>query len=160
MELYDLGVFDVTNPRVVAWIESKVFRFAQQITETTEMALRKTLGQAIENGEGMSDVSKRISDVFDIAQGSRTDMIARTEVVSASNAGAYAAYEQSGVSKVEWITARDLVVRPSHQIDGEEKNLGELFSNGLQYPGDPTADAGDIINCRCTIAPARRDDNG
>jgi HK97 family phage portal protein len=155
IEQYALGIdFNLYEPRVVAWLREKAFKFADEVNQTTESALRKTLEEAVKAGESISDVEKRIADVFDIARGSRTQTIARTEVISASNKGAFEAYKQSNVvEKVEWISTRDEKVRDLHQIDGEAVDVGAKFSNGLQFPGDPAGDAANVINCRCGIAP-------
>lgn len=152
---YDLGIdFDLTDPNVKNWINSKAFNFANEINLTTEDALRRELSEAIRLGETLSEVEDRVAHVFDVARGSRTAMIARTEVISASNAGALESYKQSGLVKsVEWISSRDNKVREEHQIDGEQVDIGAKFSNGLKYPGDPEGEPGNVINCRCTIAP-------
>ena len=152
---YDLGInFDIKNPAVQNWINSKSFKFADEVNTSTEEALRRHLTEAIEAGETLSQVEERIAQVFDIARGPRTATIARTEVISASNEGALASYKQSGlVEKTEWITSRDNRVRDEHQIDGQKRAIGEVFSNGLLYPGDPAGEPGNVINCRCTIAP-------
>ncbi len=151
---YDLATFSVVDPRVQKWLDEKAFKFADEVNDATEAELRKALTEAITAGDTIVDVEKRIEKVFDMARGYRTERIARTEVVSASNQGAFSAYEQSGVvQETEWITARDADVRESHQIDGQERGLGKEFSNGLLYPGDPNGGADEVINCRCTIAP-------
>jgi SPP1 gp7 family putative phage head morphogenesis protein len=151
----NLGIdFNITDPNVTAWVNSKSFKFAEEVNRTTEDALRDELVDAINNGDSLSQVEDRIASVFDIARGSRTAMIARTEVISASNEGAFESYKQSGlVSNVEWITSRDNKVRDEHQIDGETVGIGLNFSNGLKYPGDPAGEPGNVINCRCTISP-------
>jgi len=151
--------FDLNNPRVTTWIQNKAFKFADEINQTTEDALRTQLEEAIKAGESISDVEKRIEQVFDIARGARSEMIARTEVISASNKGAVEAYEESGVVEaLEWISSRDNEVRKSHQIDGDETPIGVRFKNGLFYPGDPDGPADEVINCRCTTAPVIRRD--
>lgn len=80
-------------------------------------------------------------------------MIARTEVISASNYGAYEAIVQADVGgQKEWIATRDNRTRETHwNLDGEAVGINEKFSNGLEYPGDPSGEPGEIINCRCTI---------
>jgi SPP1 gp7 family putative phage head morphogenesis protein len=145
--------FDVTNPKVAKWIDEKAFKFAKEITDTTQDKLRKTLKEAIDEGESIDQVEKRIGDVFDIAVGSRTEMIARTETISASNAGSLAAYEQSGVvEKKEWLATQDDRTRESHlAVDGETVGIDERFSNGLLFPGDPSGSADEVIQCRCTL---------
>lgn len=161
---YDLGIdFNLTDPNVTSWINSKSFAFSERVNKTTEDALKDELTQAIQNGETITQVEDRIAGVFDIARGARTALIARTEVISASNEGAMESYKQSGVvEKTEWVSSRDGNVRhptdkqpniPNHLIDGESVFLGVKFSNGLLYPGDPSGEADNVCNCRCTIAP-------
>ena len=149
-----LGIdFDVSNPEVVKWIDKKLFDYWKDIDATTKDTLRDQLKEAVLSGEGIPDVEKRIESVFDMARGYRTERIARTEVISASNEGNFAAYLQSGVvENKKWISSRDADVRPSHQIDGEEVGLDEPFSNGLMYPGDPAGGPEEICNCRCTMS--------
>jgi hypothetical protein len=38
-------------------------------------------------------------------------------------------------------------------VDGQVVAVNSSFSNGLDYPGDQKGDAGDVINCRCTLLP-------
>ena len=42
--------------------------------------------------------------------------------------------------------------RESHaNLDHEIQELEDEFSNGLQYPGDPSGDPSEVYNCRCTM---------
>ncbi|MBX4215804.1 phage head morphogenesis protein, partial [Candidatus Parcubacteria bacterium] len=150
---YGLGVFDLTDPRVSKWLDEKAFKFADEVNSTTEAALRDQLREALAQGESTASVAKRIESVFDAARGYRSEAIARTEVVGASNKGAMEMYTQAGVQKTEWVSSRDEKVRDSHQIDGQVRGTGDDFSNGLEFPGDPNGPADEVINCRCTIAP-------
>lgn len=99
--------------------------------------------------------------------------IARTETTTASN---YASYSASLSSKVQmekvWLSAQDSRTRrpPKSTFDHYEMNekradLQNPFNVGgelLLYPGDQkNGSAGNIINCRCTIAQVvKRDANG
>ncbi len=155
---YDLGRFSITEPSVQRWLDEKAFRFANFVNQETEEALREVLKEGVAAGDSIGTLSKKVAEVFDQAEGYRSERIARTETVAVTNRGAMDAYEQSGVvQKGEWITARDGSVRESHQIDGQERNLGQPFTlaDGVQmdYPGDPDAPPSDIINCRCATAP-------
>jgi len=53
-------------------------------------------------------------------------------------------------------------VRDSHQIDGQIVKSGDVFNLAsgavLLYPGDRStgADAGEVINCRCTVLPVTK----
>ncbi len=153
--------FNLKNPLVSEWIKEKAFIFSQEINQKTDKDLRKALQEGINAGESIGEIEKRIEDVFDIARGVRTRRIARTEVISASNKGAFEAYVQSGIiSEIEWVSSRDAKVRPEHQIDGQKTKIGVPFSNGLKHPGDPSGSAGNVINCRCTTAAVVEENNG
>ena len=58
----------------------------------------------------------------------------------------------------QWITRHDARVRTAHdQVDGQLRLLDEPFTVAgvaMQHPGDPTAPAGLVINCRCRLAVA------
>ncbi len=100
--------------------------------------------------------------------------IARTESTAASNYAAIQAAEVSGFVMVKhWIATIDARTRrPPESIfnhlamDGKKVKLNEkfIFSGGLDalsFPGDPTGEPGNIINCRCAVAVAPlRDKNG
>ena len=150
------AAFNVTNPQAANYLDKKVFQFAKSVNETTESALRRTLAQGFDKGEGIREISQRVADVFEIAKGSRTNTIARTEIVGASNNGTYNGYIESGLVKTKvWIDSRDARVRTTphnHALDGEEVEFDKRFSNGLLHPHGPGGAAGNVINCRCTIA--------
>ncbi len=85
----------------------------------------------------------------------RATRIARTEATGALNAGTLAAMQAEGVSCIEWVSAHDARTRPSHAaVDGSITILGTPFPNGLKMPGDPSAPASQVVNCRCTIVAA------
>lgn len=149
-----LGIeFDINRPAVQAWIKDTSAYWANKVNKTTLADLRGELRQAMATGEGIKEAEKRIERVFNIARGSRTETIARTQIISAHNNGAMQAYKQSEVvDEKEWISSRDTEVRDSHQIDGEKVPIDKPFSNGLMYPGDPAGAAKNVVNCRCTFS--------
>jgi len=80
----------------------------------------------------------------------RSMAIARTESAKAANGARYSQMKASGVQKHEWVSAGDSVVRHSHvTVNGQVRNIGKTFSNGLLYPLDPAGPAGEVVNCRC-----------
>lgn len=103
--------------------------------------------------------------------------IARTESTAASNFSAMQVGSRTGfmMQKV-WVSASDGRTRrkPDDEFDHFEMNGKKvdvdqpfkLTSNKgvedlVQFPGDPTGDAGNIINCRCAIAMVpKKDRNG
>ena len=88
----------------------------------------------------------------------RVDRISRTETNTAHNAARVEQMRRGSVGSHIWLSSRDNRVRETHQlVDGEQALVGELFSNGVMYPGQPGgAPPQEIINCRCTTIPVLR----
>jgi len=126
------------------------------INKTTFDKLKKTLEEGISKGESTKELSKRIEEVFEEAEGPRSELIARTETNTANNFGHYEAMRQAGIEHKQWITAGDEKVRKRHRLNAtKDGDLdGETFCVGINdtfpgteelYPGEP--------NCRCVIIP-------
>lgn len=82
---------------------------------------------------------------------------ARTMTTSAQNNGRLDSYnnldEQGVVQKKVWIATPDDRTRESHlEMDGEEVDINEEFSNGCMFPGDANCgDPAEVWNCRCSM---------
>ena len=116
------------------------------------------MAEGLLQGESIAKLKKRVKKVMADRIASSTETIARTEVLSSSNAGTEFGYKQSGVvEKKEWLSTKDSKTRDSHlHVDGQIVEMDEKFNVGgtsLKYPGDPNGDPSEIINCRCTIIP-------
>lgn len=123
-----------------------------QVTDTTRQAIEDAiLKTGVEEGEGIPELRKRLQAVFENLSKSRADTIAITEVHGGFSAAAHEVAVESGlVSSSIWRIAGDDRVRDSHvEVDGEEVALGNTFSNGLRFPGDPLGAAKETIRCRC-----------
>jgi uncharacterized protein with gpF-like domain len=60
--------------------------------------------------------------------------------------------------KIMWVTANDEHVRSSHMsLNGQVTTPGQFFTrkdgtkSPLRHPGDMSAPANEVINCRCVI---------
>ena len=88
----------------------------------------------------------------------RANLIARTESTGAYNYGALNALVDEGVRCKRWMATSDNRTRPTHSsADGTIVRVRSPFIVGgseLMMPGDPTAPAAEICNCRCTIVQA------
>lgn len=94
----------------------------------------------------------------------RSKVIARTEALSAVNAGNEAMYRQAieaGTLRPEmiertWVTRLDGRERLSHELlNGQKRKWGQVWETihgVLRFPGDPDAVAEERIMCRCTLA--------
>lgn len=112
--------------------------------------------QAILQGESIDELSKRIARDTCIDAGRSSLLYARTAMTGAQNAGRvermYEAEEMGIKVQKQWMSTLDSRTRDSHKsMDGEIVDTDEEFSNGLEYPGDPTGDPREVYNCRCTL---------
>ena len=111
--------------------------------------------QGILQGESMDKIAKRLRNVQEM---NKTQAIrsARTLVTGAENKGRLDSHkraEEDGIILEEkWVATKDGRTRHSHaMLNGETKKTNETFSNGLEYPGDPSGRPEEVYNCRCTM---------
>jgi hypothetical protein len=121
---------------------------------------RAALVEGTELGESIPKLAARIRDAVGVTEG-RARMIARTEVHGARNTVAMGTMQRfesaygipSGVMRKEWQATEDPRTRPTHhEADKQTVPFTEPFTVGgfpLQFPGDPTGPASEVINCRC-----------
>lgn len=163
-----LGIeWDVENPKAARWLDTHLTQTAADITDTTAQLLSATVRDGVADGKTTQEIMRDLRTVFGswsdqsaegdgVLPGYRAARIARTEIGIAFNHSQQLVLEDAKdegiVESKMWLTARDSYVRDSHNIDGETVAVDGEFSNGLKYPGDPSAGPGEICNCRCTIA--------
>ena len=111
--------------------------------------------QGVLQGESMDKIAKRLRNVQEM---NKTQAIrsARTLVTGAENKGRLDSHkraEEDGIILEEkWVATKDGRTRHSHaMLNGETKKTNETFSNGLEYPGDPSGRPEEVYNCRCTM---------
>lgn len=159
------------EPRIDEWEEGfrmyaadRSKQIAKKIIQTQadyiKIAIDKVINDAQVTGEAISTISGAIKEEFAkdliIMQRYEAERIARTEVIGASNKGSFDGAKASGLDmKKGWLHSG--IYTPGYRqnhVDYETRgyiNMDDEFAPGLQYPGDPNADPGEIINCRCTI---------
>lgn len=151
-----------------ALLQESTKKMATNFNDETLQALNKTLAEGIQEGEALGDLKNRVADVYDGAEGYRSERVARTETLKASNNATEAAYKQTG-----YVTGKEWVVNPDacpecEPFDGKIIGLSETFvKQGESYSftndkGDEqskTNEYDDVDNpplhpnCRCTIVP-------
>ena len=117
--------------------------------------IQSAITQGILQGESIPKMAKRLQKVTSM-DNKAAIRNARTAVTSAQNAGRLDSYERAqdmGIAlKKVWMATLDERTRESHvDLDGEERELDEPFSNGLMYPADPNGEPAEVYNCRCTM---------
>lgn len=159
--------WDIENPKAERWLETHLTQTAADITDTSAQILSATIRDGVADGKSTQEIMRDLRTTFaawsdqgaegdGVLPGYRAARIARTEIGTAFGRSQQLVLEDAKdeglVDEKMWLTARDEHVRDSHRIDGETSAIDGEFSNGLKYPGDPSAGPGEICNCRCTIA--------
>lgn len=160
--------FNVTAP-LLSSIKKGTLKMATAYNDATLEALNATLAEGIQAGEGIGELKKRVSAVYDNVRGYRAERIARTETLKASNSATVWAYRQTG-----YVTSKIWVVNPDAceqcaEFEGKKVPLDDSFL-GLGESYTVTDEDGeehtytndyDTIeepplhpNCRCTIIPS------
>ena len=159
----------ITNEMFSKWVDRYGLLKSEEINQTTKKQLlekmRKALAESIDEGEGLENTKERLMEatkgVFDEMTDVRAYLIARTETGASVNMGQMATYEATGIEQKEWIATLDDRTRESHiMIDGTILPMSETFEventeggvDNMLYPSDPNGSAGNVCNCRCTIA--------
>ena len=164
-----VGAFDVQNPEVQKWLDEYTPKFSEKLEVVSTDKLRSELIEGMKEGEGIPQLTKRVNTTYDNWNKVRSETIARSEAMRASNRGAIESYRQSGVVKSKmWITYHDeRTCYSCADLDGkviglEDNyfNLGDAdevierggrthtFKNDYEDIGSPPRHA----RCRCTIA--------
>lgn len=130
----------VNVPKAERWITKKINR---------------ELTQGIIQGESNDKIAARLRTVTNMTE-SQSIRSARTMTTSCENQGTLDEYieaKEMGIDLVKiWLATSDELTREEHaEIDGEEAEVDEPFSNGLMYPADPSGDPEQVYNCRCTM---------
>lgn len=141
---------NLDNPFYTSAKESILLNTRPQFRNAINRGL--SLGQSYP--EMMRDMKKAVNGkTFEIMR------VLRTELHAAEEAGTSASHQDAidqGVEGVDvWVASLDSRTRDTHgAMDGVERDADGYFHGAItaEYPGDPGLDAGERINCRCSIA--------
>lgn len=153
---------------VKKYTEERSGEAIKTITSTSTKRIRKIVGdytqEALLGGDSDTDLAKFIGDDFGELSPGQSQRIARTETGLASNNGSLEAVKSLQIPgmKKEWVTASDDRVRDGDHngadhsaMNGAEVGLDEKFhvppDSDMDGPGDSSASADQIINCRCVL---------
>ncbi len=156
----ELDILDPAElPEYKIWMVNVAAQQVTFVSEATIAKISRIVAQSIEAGweiERTRDAI-RASGAF---SKSRAEMIARTEVVSASNASMFYTvnryYEPSETGMVKnWLATRDRRTRPTHvraMATQQAVPFDQYFVVGgatCMFPGDSQLPARERIRCRC-----------
>lgn len=133
----------------------------RRIAEGLEMRWNKqqiqsVMLQGILQGESIPKLSQRLATTVSSKDKNASIRNARTMTTGVQNAGRVDSYKRAqnmGINtRQQWIATLDGRTRHSHRVlDGQIVDVGEKFSNGCRFPGDPQGPAWEVYNCRCTL---------
>lgn len=168
IEKKGFGINAELDERILMALSKSIFRDVNSISESIKRQLVTIIELGLKEGWGIDRMLQAITDA-DIPTW-RSRMIIRTELTKAMNAGQEAAKDESEFETVEtWISTHDARTRHSHTlIDGYKIRRGEKFPvrkrkggfDMMTGPGDPTASAENVVNCRCTKVTRALRENG
>lgn len=145
----------VSNPLAESFLAEAQNRLVA-IGDVVWYTARGEMLTGMQLGEGVAELRERVVASAKVSQ-KRAEVIARTEVNSAMNNGAYEQMKALDVATVkEWIATNDSRTRESHEeVDGEEIDGDAKFMVGgfpMSHPHDLDGPPSETINCRCTLA--------
>ena len=144
---------DGYDPRIAAnYIRKMAEGKAKAVNNVTYRQLERALADDIsEDAEGATPAG-----VFDKAEGERADHTGISFATALTGWAALEAVEQAAPATryrrmKTWIVTSSNP-RPEHAaMNGETVPLGELFSNGANYPGDQVLTPEESCNCQCQV---------
>jgi len=155
----ELGIglrFDVDRPEIAAFIRERAQRFAKPVNDTTWEALRTSLGEGFDAGEGIDALMARVEQVMGDRISSSAETIARTETQGATSGGTIEAWKQTEVVSAKvWISALipDRTREDHKDAHGQTVGLDEQFTVGTVKTDGPglSGEADQDINCLCVM---------
>lgn len=157
------------------YIKNRTGRAITEIEGTTRKQVRRIVQELVREavsepaeGEDNINVAKELRNAFTELSGGRARTIARTEVSMASNSATLEAAKSLEIDglKKEWLSLQDDRTRdgdgpnpgvgPNHlDMNGVRVDIDDKFTvppdTDMDGPGDPSAPAETVINCRCTL---------
>lgn len=149
-------------------LESAVDKALAQILGSIEghaVEVRKEILKADSTAESLDEVLNRVEEAHRRG-GNWVRLSGRTLANALRNEAAIKAAQAAGCTHMQWVSKRDLKVRPSHvTADGMVRRIDDEFMVGswfLRFPGDPKdlpASWSELAGCRCSLSFRRPDKN-
>jgi len=146
--------------RYLAEVRNRLVRVPDEIYDL----MAAQISQGVNLGDSIPKLAARVDIILSTSASerwpNRATVIARTETIGALNAGrsdAFSAVAQETGEKLEklWLATDDSRTRTTHrQAEGQRVPVGQRFNVGgfeLDFPGDPSGPAQEVIQCRCTM---------
>ena len=172
------GFLSLFERDLLTWLFDNAVTRVVTVRQTYLEYLRQLIAFGYAEGKTISEISTDIKRQVNQRGFYRWQAlrIARTETTAAANHAAMVSTSSSGVlTQKVWISATDARTRrpPKSEFNHLKMNGVRVAKNEyfdvpfegdfekIMFPGDPKASAGNVINCRCSIALVpKRDSEG
>lgn len=156
---------------IQTWINSNLGYRIISVHQTLIETIVAVIAKGYEDNLSVADITRNLQNKFGWYK-YQALRIARTETTTATNyATVVAAQSSDFVLEKTWISVQDnRTRRPPKSVydhldmNGVKVDLNQpFFTSGeeIMYPGDPSAKAGNVINCRCKVVfTVKEDENG
>ncbi len=128
-------------------MDNWLYEVAKNSAEDINHATRAMVAQAL-----LEEIpTDAVRHIFDIAATSRAHEIAVSKVTTSASFGSNEAATQGGLTSKTWVVTSSNPRDEHAAMDGETVGIGDLFSNGMRWPGDPAGGAENNANCTCEL---------
>lgn len=127
----------------------------KQMLDTQEAAIRKAAQDAVEKGETIGQLTKKVRAIGRGREKWWAERIARTETQPLYNTGFLANAKDLGATSKTWLAARGGNRRPNHQamddqtVDIDGDFIDEIMGSSGPSPGMMSGGAKNNANCAC-----------
>lgn len=152
-------------------VVTNYFNTRQLILAGISQSLANRISRTIEEGRAdnltLRQIAKLVNDKFLPISRSRANLIARTETHNAASFSNHSYFKKTqenlGIKMVKrWVSTNDARTRPTHaSANGQTVDMDEKFNVGgseMDYAGDSSGGAANVVNCRCVIIYADEQD--
>lgn len=149
-------VLELWNAQIARFIRTYGAQRVTNVNQTTINQLQRVIAAGYSEGAGVVEIQRRIYDSIEAISIVRARAISRTETHAGAMGGSLAAAQVIEIdTRKRWNATEDGRTRPDHDdADGQQVDLTAAFLVGgdrMQHPGDPSADAANVVNCRCVL---------
>ncbi|MBA3875594.1 MAG: hypothetical protein C0498_01435 [Anaerolinea sp.] len=132
---------------VASFIRGYVRTFADEWVTERAREISDAVAAGLDAGEPMDRIAARLRDVFEGTMSrERATVIARTETIRASSAGALERYREAGVTDKEWSADGEGTCAQCQALHGEQRPMDRPFTGGIDAPPAHP-------DCRCATLP-------
>jgi hypothetical protein len=157
--------------RISAKAKNTLGKSIESINGTIKTRVRSVLETGLDEEKTTAQIADDINAVFESEDYGHAKTIARTETTKFVNGARMEALSGMGFGKKVWFHSGHIDPRdgrpdghgPNHlALDGIEIPMADPWTdpgNGhkLMFPGDPAAEAEDVVNCGCTFSESVAD---